>query len=36
MGTADAIDHVLSVDGLSEAEQAAILGKTAAGLLGIS
>jgi predicted TIM-barrel fold metal-dependent hydrolase len=36
MGTADSIDHVLSVDGLSSAEQAAILGETAAGLLGIS
>jgi len=36
MGTADAIDHVLSVDGLSENEQASILGKTAASLLGIA
>ena len=36
MGNAEAIDHVLSVDGLSEAEQAAILGGTAASLLGIS
>ena len=36
MGNAEAIDHVMSVDGLSEAEQTAILGGTAAGLLGIS
>ena len=36
MGNANSIDHVMSVDGLSEAEQAAILGGTAAGLLGIS
>ena len=36
MGSVDSIDHVMSVDDLSEAEQAAILGGTAAGLLGIS
>lgn len=35
MGNADSIDHVLSVDGLSANEQEAILGATAAGLLGI-
>lgn len=36
MGNYDAVDHVLSVEGLSEDEQEAILGRTAAGLLGIS
>ena len=36
MGSSDSINHVLSVDGLTEQEQAAILGETAAGLLGIS
>ena len=36
MGKANCVDHVISVDGLSEAEQTAILGGTAAGLLGIS
>jgi len=36
MGTANSVDHVMSVDGLSEAEQMAILGGAAAGLLGIS
>jgi aminocarboxymuconate-semialdehyde decarboxylase len=36
MGNANAIDHVMSVEGLSESQQAAILGDTAAGLLGIS
>ena len=35
MGNVDSIDHVLSVDGLSADEQEAILGGTAAGLLGI-
>ena len=35
MGNSDSIDHVLSVAGLSESEQEAILGATAAGLLGI-
>ncbi len=36
MGVEDAIDHVLSVPGLSAEEQQAILGGTAASLLGIS
>ena len=36
MGSSEAVDHVLSVPGLSEAEQEAILGGTAARLLGIS
>jgi aminocarboxymuconate-semialdehyde decarboxylase len=36
MGNVDSVDHVLSVPGLSEAEQEAILGGTAARLLGIS
>lgn len=35
MGNSDSVDHVLSVAGLSESEQAAMLGDTAAGLLGI-
>ena len=35
MGNADSVNHVLSVPGLSEEEQQAILGGTAAGLLGI-
>jgi len=36
MGVEDAVDHALSVPGLSAAEQEAILGGTAAKLLGIS
>jgi len=36
MGNANSVDHVMSVDGLSEAEQMAILGGTAAGLLATS
>jgi len=36
MGVTDAVDHVLSVPGISAAEQEAILGGTAAELLGIS
>lgn len=36
MGVSDAVDHVLSVPGLAEDEQEAILGGTAARLLGIS
>jgi aminocarboxymuconate-semialdehyde decarboxylase len=36
MGVEDAVDHVLSVSDLSPAEQEAILGGTAAKLLGIS
>lgn len=35
MGNTEAVDHVLSVPGLSAAEQEAILGTTAARLLGI-
>lgn len=35
MGTSDGVDHVLSVAGLSDTQQEAILGKTAARLLGI-
>ena len=35
MGKVDSVDHVLSVDGLSADEQEAILGATAARLLGI-
>jgi aminocarboxymuconate-semialdehyde decarboxylase len=33
--TTTAVDHILSAPGLSEAQQAAMLGHTAAGLLGI-
>lgn len=36
MGSSEAVDHVLSVPGLSAAEQEAILGGTAARLLGIT
>jgi len=36
MGNVDSVNHVLSVPGLSETEQKAILGGTAARLLGIS
>jgi aminocarboxymuconate-semialdehyde decarboxylase len=36
MGNADAVDHVLSVPDLSDDEREAILGVTAAGLLGIA
>jgi predicted TIM-barrel fold metal-dependent hydrolase len=36
MGNAEAVDHVLSVPGLSDAERELILGSTAAGLLGIN
>jgi len=35
MGAADSVDHILSVDGLGPAEQEAMLGGTAANLLGI-
>ena len=35
MGNVDSVDHILSVDGLSDAERSAMLGGTAAGLLGI-
>lgn len=35
MGNKDSVDHVLSVPGLSDAEQRAMLGATAAKLLGI-
>jgi len=35
MGVSDAVDHVLSVSGLTAAQQEAILGGTAARLLGI-
>ena len=33
--TKTAVDHILATPGLSDAECAAILGETAAGLLGI-
>ena len=33
--TSTAVDHVLSLPGLSDADKAAILGGTASGLLGI-
>ena len=36
MGVENAVDHVLSVPGLTAEEQQAILGATAAQLLGIS
>jgi len=36
MGNTESVDHILSVPGLTPAEQEAMLGKTAAGLLGIS
>jgi len=36
MGNVDSINHVLSVPGLTAEQQEAILGKTAAGLLGIT
>jgi len=35
MGSADSVDHIMSVDGLTTIEQKAILGGTAAMLLGI-
>lgn len=35
MGNAEGVDHVLSVPGLSDQAREAILGRTAAGLLGI-
>ncbi len=35
MGVTDSVDHILSVDGLTPAEQEAMLGGTAAKLLGI-
>lgn len=36
MGNKQAIDHVMSVDGLSDEQLASVLGNTAAALLGIS